>query len=80
MGFCDRCAVEGTISSLCLNRLGGCYMYQLLVTEQSGIQTFSDLRGKRIALPPKGSGQYKSFWFLAEHYGLQPKDLTEFDT
>lgn len=54
-------------------------MYQLLVTEQSGIQTFSDLRGKRIALPPKGSGQYKSFWFLAEHYGLQPKDLTEFD-
>ena len=49
--------------------------FQLVVTEKSGIQDVSDLRGKRIALPPQGGGQYKSFWFLAAHYRLKPTDL-----
>ncbi len=39
--------------------------FQLVVTEKSGIADVSDLRGKRIALPPQGGGQYKSFWFLS---------------
>ena len=50
-------------------------LFQLVVTDKSRIQGISDLKGKRIALPPEGSGQYKSFWFLAEHYNLNPKDL-----
>lgn len=45
--------------------------FQLVAREGAGIKTVSDLRGKRIALPPKGGGQIKSFWFLAEHYGLK---------
>lgn len=49
--------------------------FQLVVTEKSGIQDVSDLRGKRIALPPEGGGQYKSFLFLAEHYRLKLSDL-----
>lgn len=49
-------------------------VYQLVATVQSGIQTVPDLKGKRIALPPKEGGQYRSFRFLAEHYGLNPDD------
>ena len=49
--------------------------FQLVVTDKSGIQEVADLRGKRIGLPPQGGGQYKSFWFLAEHYRLKPTDF-----
>ena len=49
--------------------------FQLVVMEKSGIEQVSDLRGKRIALPPEGGGQYKSFWFLAAHYRLKSTDL-----
>lgn len=50
-------------------------VYQLIVREDSGIDRLADLVGKRVALPPHGSGQYRSFWFLAEHYELEPTDL-----
>ena len=33
------------------------------------------LRGKRLALPPEDSGEYKSFWSLAAHYGLSQSDI-----
>lgn len=49
--------------------------YQLIVTEKSRITKVSDLKGKRIALPPGGSGQYQSFQILAEHYGLRQQDF-----
>lgn len=49
-------------------------VYQLVAAGQSGIQTVPDLKGKRVALPPKDGGQYRSFRFLAEHYGLNPDD------
>jgi uncharacterized protein len=49
-------------------------MYQLVASERSNIQSVPDLRNKRVALPPLGGGQYKSFQFLAEHYGLNSKD------
>ncbi|MDX2096391.1 MAG: TAXI family TRAP transporter solute-binding subunit, partial [Leptolyngbyaceae cyanobacterium bins.59] len=49
-------------------------MFQLIVTERSGIRQVADLRGKRVGVPPKGGGQYKSFLFLAEHYGLNSQD------
>ncbi|MBH8552010.1 TAXI family TRAP transporter solute-binding subunit [Nostocaceae cyanobacterium CENA357] len=50
--------------------------FQLIVTDKSGIQQVADLKGKRIALPPQGGGQYQSFWLLAQHYRLVPSDFT----
>jgi TRAP transporter TAXI family solute receptor len=49
--------------------------YHLIVRADSGIDTFSDLHGQRVAIPPATSGQYHSFWFLAEHFGLANTDL-----
>ncbi|MCF6346015.1 MAG: TAXI family TRAP transporter solute-binding subunit [Thiomicrorhabdus sp.] len=50
-------------------------VFQLVVRDESGIQNISDLRGKKIAIASKGSGQYNSFWVLANHYGLYKEDL-----
>jgi len=50
-------------------------LFQLIVREDSGIRHVADLRGKRVALPPQGGGQYESFWFLAEHYELGADDV-----
>jgi len=46
MGFCDRCAVEGTISSLCLNRLGGCYNIPVRDHIQTLLFTLHFIQGK----------------------------------
>ena len=48
--------------------------FQILVQKGKGIQQFSDLVDKNIALPTSG-GQYDSFVFLASHFGL---DKTKF--
>jgi uncharacterized protein len=45
--------------------------YHLIVKADSDIQFFSDLQGYRVAIPPVTSGQFNSFWFLADHFGLQ---------
>ncbi|MBV7329096.1 TAXI family TRAP transporter solute-binding subunit [Chloroflexi bacterium TSY] len=45
-------------------------VFQLVVREDAEIQSIADLPGYKIALPPEGSGEYRSFTFLAEHYGL----------
>ncbi|MFZ1029594.1 MAG: TAXI family TRAP transporter solute-binding subunit, partial [Limnoraphis robusta] len=50
-------------------------MFHLIATEQSKINLVSDLKGKRIALMPKGSGSYNLFWVLSQHYGLNPGDF-----
>ncbi len=50
-------------------------VFHLIVSEQSGIQSVSDLKGKHIALMAKGSGSYSSFWFVSEHYGLKGSDF-----
>ncbi|MGB1140798.1 MAG: TAXI family TRAP transporter solute-binding subunit [Halioglobus sp.] len=44
--------------------------YHLIVREEAGIDHFSELAGKRVAIPPEASAQNGSFWFLAEHYGV----------
>lgn len=44
--------------------------YHLIVNDDSGIKDFADMPGHRVAIPPASSGQYNSFWFLAEHYGV----------
>ena len=53
-------------------------VFQLIVREDSEIRTVGDLRGHSIALPPRGAGQYASFWSLAEQYGLSESDILAF--
>jgi hypothetical protein len=48
--------------------------FQLMVPADSPVQSFNDLRGRRIALAQKG-GQFQSFLRVAEHFGLQPQDF-----
>jgi uncharacterized protein len=50
-------------------------VFHLIVSEESGILSVSDLKGKHIALMSKGSGSYSSFWFVSEHYGLKGTDF-----
>jgi hypothetical protein len=52
-------------------------LFQLVVRDPN-IKQFSDLRGKRVALPIKG-GQYKSFDKVAQHYGLLKEDKKTLD-
>lgn len=52
-------------------------LFQLVVRDPN-IKQFSDLRGKRVALPIKG-GQYKSFEKIAQHYGLLKEDKKTLD-
>ena len=54
-------------------------MYQLIVKTDSGIENILDLKGKRVALPPSGGGQIKSFNFLMEHYGLLNENLKKYN-
>ena len=49
--------------------------YHLIAREEAGIQSFADLPGHRIAIPPASSGQFSSFWFLADHYGVAAERL-----
>ena len=49
--------------------------FQLVAREDSGIESVADLRGHKIALPPRGAGQFDSFWFLADHYGLAASEF-----
>jgi TRAP transporter TAXI family solute receptor len=50
--------------------------FQLIVREDSEIRSVSDLAGHRVAVPTEGGGQFRSFWFLAAHYGLDPSSVT----
>ena len=49
--------------------------YHLIANDAAHITSFADLPGHRIAIPPQTSGQFNSFWFLAEHYGLDPSTV-----
>ncbi len=52
--------------------------FQIVVRGDSGIETISDLIGRRIALPPERSGEYEAFWFLANYYSLTNESLRAF--
>lgn len=51
-------------------------MAHLIVRRDSKIRSIADLRGKRVALMPKGSGSYQLFWAMGRHYNLDPGALT----
>ena len=44
--------------------------YQLIVRNDSGIDSFHDLIGRRVAIPPRSSGQNQAFWSLVKYYQL----------
>ena len=50
--------------------------FQLVVNEGSDIHGFGDLRGRRVAIAPASSGQGRTFWFVARHYGLDPDSVS----
>ena len=50
-------------------------MFHLIARHKSGIESVKDLKGKRIALMPRGSGSYTLFWVISEHYGLKSSDF-----
>ncbi len=52
--------------------------FHLIVRKNSGIKSFADISGKKIALPVKGSGQWVSFWFIASHYNISIDDFQNF--
>jgi uncharacterized protein len=51
-------------------------VFHLIVSEKSGIEKMSDLKGKRVALMPKGSGSYSLFWSISPHFGLSERNIT----
>ena len=50
-------------------------MFHLIANKEANINTLTDLKSKRIALMPEGSGSYNLFWPLSEHYGLTRNDI-----
>jgi TRAP transporter TAXI family solute receptor len=51
-------------------------MFHLIVRADADIDSVADLRGKRVALMPEGSGSYALFWPLSDHYGLTAEAMT----
>ena len=49
--------------------------YQLIVRRSAGINSVADLKGRTVALPSRGSAQFTSFWYLANHYGLNESNI-----
>lgn len=50
-------------------------IFHLIAQKDANINTLTDLKGKRIALMPEGSGSYNLFWPLSQHYGLTKDDF-----
>ncbi len=51
-------------------------MYHFMVGNKSQITSLTEMRGKRIAIMPEGSGSNTLFWPLIAHYGLTSEDIT----
>ncbi|BAU42270.1 TAXI family TRAP transporter solute-binding subunit [Leptolyngbya sp. O-77] len=47
----------------------------LIAAPSASIQQFTDLKGKRVAIPPVGSGSYAIFRHFQAHYNLQDSDF-----
>lgn len=44
--------------------------FQLIARSDAAISGVSDLIGKRIAIPPYGTDEFRSFWVIGDHYDL----------
>ncbi|MFQ3619098.1 MAG: TAXI family TRAP transporter solute-binding subunit [Cyanobacteriota bacterium] len=47
----------------------------LIAAPSANIRQFTDLQGKRVAVPPQGSGSYAIFKHFQTHYNLQDGDF-----
>jgi len=50
--------------------------FQLVAATAADIHSVPDLAGHRVAIPPAGSGQNSSFWFLLDHFSMSADVLT----
>lgn len=50
-------------------------VFHLIANQNSGIKHFRDIKGKKIALMPEGSGSYDAFWPISQHYGFTEQDF-----
>ena len=50
-------------------------LFHLISNRSADIDSVADLKGKRVALMPIGSGSYELFWPLVAHYGLSEADF-----
>lgn len=44
--------------------------FQIIAHPASGIFSIADLEGKKVAIPPFGTDEFRSFWIIADHYDL----------
>ncbi len=44
--------------------------FQIIARADSNIRQISDLRGKRLGLPPAGTSSQRNFWTIADHYDI----------
>jgi uncharacterized protein len=49
--------------------------YQILVSPKSNIFKFEDLKGKKVAMQTKGSGENDAFWTIAKYFDLNEDDI-----
>jgi TRAP transporter TAXI family solute receptor len=78
-GHADLATLQADGSSISEGRLVASLYpdaYQLIARTNTNINSVADLRGKTVALPSKGSAQFTSFWYLANHYGLDDRAVT----
>jgi uncharacterized protein len=50
--------------------------YHLIVATTAGISKVEDLPGKRIAIPPVGTSENRSFWYLVSQYTIPPESFS----
>ena len=51
-------------------------LFHLIANKSANVDSMADIKGKRVALMPAGSGSYELFWPLVSHYDLSPQDFT----
>lgn len=49
--------------------------FQIITKPESGIFNVKDLIGKRVAIPPFGTDEFRSFWAIGDHYNLPIKAI-----
>lgn len=49
--------------------------FQIISHPDSQIFSVSDLVGRRVAIPPFGTDEFRSFWIIADHYDLPITDV-----
>ena len=69
--------VSSSLSSSSVNLVSYLFedLFQIVVTEKSGIKQIADLQGKRIAIPPIEDRADDFFWILLQHYRLARQDV-----